>query len=866
MKPTIIHNQAKNGIEIKFSARPADEVLAWLKENKFRWSKFAQVWYAPYTAQLMASVQQLFEVEALAGDWSKQATAERPSPATREPRIELPFLQHLAAYTTVQQLTWGDDLRGGRYNSSCTTFLDADGNVLVKQTYKSRQSYNSYEADEVQTSWRKIGKTGSVSDFTPGELKYGRTEVYRFGKLYGVPVKGKEGWFKPADKNGIAKYLSNGKQVQANKVAYEAAGFTVWTGYHAVMFQPTSMSPAAELVTAKGEDSFTPLTLPSRVAVPAQWRRAYYAIDQKPPERWNERIKLRSDLVFNELMLGKMEVAEFKHFDGMQDMDVYNDRLNWHVPINADIYIGWRDKPHHSGANQLTWGNYYLRYRTMKPLGRYVDLAKLDVASAETKAAAAPVVDVAKLAAQFAKLAESYQAEADRKYSELSSARRNTPKQNKEANSKAVDADIASDQAMYFKAIGEAIAAGTLPYSLRLITPVRKANDLYILIAGLERSAGYYDAYRAGYPRFQEEFKLRGKRELPSYMVKLANGLGWNSYDEVEAAYNDLCSLVGGVMSTDPDKAKLAQLIDKWRFTNQKGFFPTPAALGDRVAYEADIQPRMHVLEPEAGLGDLAEAILRQQPAAQLDVAETMNSLREILTLKGFNVVASDVLTYKGAVYDRIVMNPPFENSQDIDHVRHCFNELLIPGGRLVAIMGEGAFYRSDKKATDFRAWLDEYGHSEQLPEDAFKSAFRPTGVRTRMVVLDKLGKAVVRAPLTTQIVAQSSELANVLHRYVAAGNFESFYETVEDVLEAEQGTQLRAALITLGFRAAELDNVKFLDGKMKVAYEVVFKELAIRLRDKPVPPKPSTNTPDPKLALRAKALLLVLRFRQRQA
>ena len=55
--------------------------------------------------------------------------------------------------------------------------------------------------------------------------------------------------------------------------------------------------------------------------------------------------------------------------------------------------------------------------------------------------------------------------------------------------------------------------------------------------------------------------------------------------------------------------------------------------------------------------------------------------------------------------------------------------------------MSEGPFFRSDKKATAFRDWLDELGaETHQLPEDSFKGveAFRHTGVRTRLVVIDK--------------------------------------------------------------------------------------------------------------------------------
>ena len=48
--------------------------------------------------------------------------------------------------------------------------------------------------------------------------------------------------------------------------------------------------------------------------------------------------------------------------------------------------------------------------------------------------------------------------------------------------------------------------------------------------------------------------------------------------------------------------------------------------------------------------------------------------------------------------YDKIIMNPPFENGQDIDHIRHAYS-LLNDGGRVVCIMSEGTFYRNDKKS-----------------------------------------------------------------------------------------------------------------------------------------------------------------------
>ena len=55
--------------------------------------------------------------------------------------------------------------------------------------------------------------------------------------------------------------------------------------------------------------------------------------------------------------------------------------------------------------------------------------------------------------------------------------------------------------------------------------------------------------------------------------------------------------------------------------------------------------------------------------------------------------------------------------------------------------MGEGVFFGSDKKAVEFREWLDSVGGtSEKLPGNSFMDKSLPvnTGVNARMVVIDK--------------------------------------------------------------------------------------------------------------------------------
>lgn len=190
-------------------------------------------------------------------------------------------------------------------------------------------------------------------------------------------------------------------------------------------------------------------------------------------------------------------------------------------------------------------------------------------------------------------------------------------------------------------------------------------------------------------------------------------------------------------------KQKDAQRKLEAELTQSKidGFFPTPKKIVEEMLVEAAIEPGMKVLEPSAGKGNIALAIKEELQDGQLDVVEYNSRLSDYLKELDLNVVADDFLTYEGELYDRIVMNPPFEKGQDIDHVMHAY-ELLSPGGRIVAITSEGPFFRSDKKSTAFREWLEELGAvSEKLPDNTFKDSERSTGVATRMLIIDKPSK-----------------------------------------------------------------------------------------------------------------------------
>ena len=186
-------------------------------------------------------------------------------------------------------------------------------------------------------------------------------------------------------------------------------------------------------------------------------------------------------------------------------------------------------------------------------------------------------------------------------------------------------------------------------------------------------------------------------------------------------------------------------------------FFPTPKTQAKFIVDRAGIEPGMRVLEPSAGTGNLAEEMRAQ--GGEVDVAEISPAHREVLEAKGFKIVEHDFMDMEEGGYDVIVMNPPFSNNMDIDHVRKAY-ELLKPGGRVVAIMGEGAFFRTGKKETEFREWLDEVGINEKLPEGFFtdKKELRTTGVNARVVEIDKPAGAEDTAPDEKQEAVEAEQ------------------------------------------------------------------------------------------------------------
>lgn len=275
--------------------------------------------------------------------------------------------------------------------------------------------------------------------------------------------------------------------------------------------------------------------------------------------------------------------------------------------------------------------------------------------------------------------------------------------------------------------------------ALRALAQALRDGDLPKILAGIRRKSQVLDMVRC-------------RLETVDYHhVRTGDPI-----DQSEAA-KALRALMAAKSGETPEeseerkrKAKIAELEAKIRFSNIPGFFPTPKPVIDRMLdlAEVDNRPGCWVLEPSAGKGDIADAIRARSPQATLWAVEVNHTLCEILEVKGHRRLdgGNDFLAMESPYRDgigswhRIIMNPPFEKAQEIDHVRHAYRWLDI-GGRLVSVMSPGPFSRNDRKSVEFREWLDRVGAEvEDLPAGSFSGAdaFRQTGVSTKLVVINR--------------------------------------------------------------------------------------------------------------------------------
>jgi predicted RNA methylase len=309
------------------------------------------------------------------------------------------------------------------------------------------------------------------------------------------------------------------------------------------------------------------------------------------------------------------------------------------------------------------------------------------------------------MAGKFQDMADKMQPAIDAKFADRLE---NTPKRQREAQSARNEGARLERTQKALLALADVHDKGEVP---QLLASIRTKKQVYELCAGeITASAGYYDAgYDTGKPYHQDETTLA------------------------------LWALLGSI---DPNRGKeieLAKVRAEVKRANIPGFFPTPSPIItqmiERLRVDGD-SPKL--LEPNAGDGAILKALASSYPNAEISAFEISHTLRDLLTLEGFKLDGWDFLEAGGleGKFDGVVMNPPFENQQDIDHVLKAF-ECLKPGGHLVAIMSPSAFFRTNRKSEQFREWFDgNNGHKIDLDAGAFKES--GTNVSTVLISVEK--------------------------------------------------------------------------------------------------------------------------------
>lgn len=217
-----------------------------------------------------------------------------------------------------------------------------------------------------------------------------------------------------------------------------------------------------------------------------------------------------------------------------------------------------------------------------------------------------------------------------------------------------------------------------------------------------------------------------------------------------EQALRDAMRRAGHAPNVPDWKARHRAALGNLIGAKYDGFFPTGEGLAARVAEMAELatETGLQILEPSAGTGSLVlAAVERIGAASKIWTVERVPALSAVLDIiaEGHpeqvqNLGTGDFLAYEDgefsgpAEFDRIVMNPPFEKGQDMQHVLAAYS-LLKPGGILVAIVCANVWYREDGDFPAFRDWLAEVNaETERAPDDAFQGTIRTT--KTAAIVL----------------------------------------------------------------------------------------------------------------------------------
>ena len=181
----------------------------------------------------------------------------------------------------------------------------------------------------------------------------------------------------------------------------------------------------------------------------------------------------------------------------------------------------------------------------------------------------------------------------------------------------------------------------------------------------------------------------------------------------------------------DPNVARIRDLTYEARNSQGGDIQFAPPEIAGQLVNLAEINEHSKVLEPEAGIAFIADEV--KKITSDIDCIEQMYSFRELLQLKGYNLIGLDFLECEPApIYDAVVMNPPF--SAECKHIRHAYR-FLKPGGKLVSLCCNRVFHPKNREYEDFWEWLNQHGARFREVSGKFES----TQTNTKIIVMKKV-------------------------------------------------------------------------------------------------------------------------------
>jgi hypothetical protein len=141
-----------------------------------------------------------------------------------------------------------------------------------------------------------------------------------------------------------------------------------------------------------------------------------------------------------------------------------------------------------------------------------------------------------------------------------------------------------------------------------------------------------------------------------------------------------------------PDAASPKAARERTDVAKDLQYYPTPEKVVQSIMHDMPALIGKKVLEPSCGCGRFMDALAKSECADVTGVEYDAGRV-QVAREKGHSVIHGNFLELEPvAMYDYVIMNPPFYGKHYVKHVRHALR-FLKPGGCLKAILPATARY-----------------------------------------------------------------------------------------------------------------------------------------------------------------------------